>query len=121
MPEEALAVVKSWGFRLKNMKGFTWHKITTTGLDHFGMGTWTRANSEDCLFAVRGKPKRISKSVRQMIHAPVRAHSQKPDEARVRLLELIGDVPRIELFARNQTEGWDVWGDEVEPTELVFA
>lgn len=113
MPAEALEVVKAWGFKLKTMKGFTWHKLTCTGLDHFGMGTMTRGNTEDCLFAVRGSPKRISASVRQLIHAPIRGHSQKPDEAYERLEQLMGPVPRVELFARAPRYGWSAWGDEL--------
>ncbi len=113
MPASALMLIQSWGFRLKTMKGFTWHKLTKTGKDHFGMGNYTRANSEDCLFAVRGKPKRVSAAVRQMIHAPIREHSRKPDEARDRLVELMGEVPRIELFARQRVKGWDAWGNQV--------
>jgi N6-adenosine-specific RNA methylase IME4 len=113
MPQEALDLIKVWGFTLKTMKGFTWHKLTKHGKDHFGMGNWTRANSEDCLFAVRGKPKRINAGVRQIITAPIREHSRKPDEARDALVTLMGDVPRIELFARQKHEGWVVWGNEV--------
>lgn len=119
MPEEALRVVKAWGFKLKTMKLFTWHKTTKNGLDHFGMGNWTRANSEDCLIATRGKPKRACAAVRQMIHAQVRGHSQKPDEARDRLVELMGDVPRIELFARQKVSGWHVWGLDVSPDVVL--
>lgn len=118
MPEEALRVVKAWGFTLKTMKGFTWHKVTKHGLDHFGMGTWTRANSEDCLFAVRGRPRRASASVRQMIHAAIREHSRKPDEARERLVQLCGDVPRIELFARQRFPGWEAWGDGLPQAKI---
>lgn len=114
MPLEALSVVTAWGFKLKTMKGFTWVKRTTNGLRHFGMGHWTRANSEDCLFAVRGHPKRVSAAVSQLIEAPVREHSRKPDEARDRLVQLMGDVPRIELFARTATPGWEAWGDQLE-------
>jgi N6-adenosine-specific RNA methylase IME4 len=114
MPAEALRVVTAWGFTLKTFKGFTWHKLTKHSKEHFGMGNWTRANSEDCLFAARGKPKRINMGVRQVIHAPVREHSRKPDEARERLVILMGDVPRIELFARERVEGWDLWGNESE-------
>jgi len=112
-PLEALQLVSAWGFTLKTMKGFTWHKLTKTGRDHFGMGNYTRANTEDCLFAVRGKPKRISAAVPQLIHAPLREHSRKPDEARDRLVQMMGSVPRIELFARQKHSGWRVWGDEV--------
>lgn len=113
-PAEALAVVTAWGFTLKTMQGFTWHKTTKNGLDHFGMGNWTRANAECCLFAVRGKPKRVCASVRSLIVATVGRHSAKPDDARQRLVQLLGDVPRVELFARVQSPGWDVWGNEVE-------
>lgn len=113
MPAEALAVVQAWGFTLKTMKGFTWHKTTVHGKSHFGMGNWTRANTEDCLFAVRGRPRRVSASVRQFLEAPRGAHSAKPPEVRTRLVELMGDVKRIELFARERVEGWDAWGDEI--------
>ena len=113
-PEAAIAVCQAWGFTLKLMHGFLWHKTTTTGKDFFGMGSYTRGNAECCLFAIKGKPKRQSASVRQIIHAPNRKHSQKPDEARDRLVELMGDVPRVELFARQQHPGWDCWGNEVE-------
>jgi N6-adenosine-specific RNA methylase IME4 len=113
MPEEALTVMKAWGFRLVTMKGFTWHKITVNGKDHFGMGSTTRGNTEDCLFAVKGRPKRVGKGVRQLIHARVREHSRKPDEARDRLIQLLGDTRRIELFARQHHAGWEAWGNEM--------
>jgi len=113
MPLEALEVVGAWGFKLKTMKGFTWHKLTKHGKSHFGMGNWTRANTEDCLFATKGHPIRENAGVRQFIEAPVRMHSQKPDDARDRLVKLMGKVPRIELFARDQFYGWDAWGDEI--------
>lgn len=113
MPREALKVLDEWGFKLKTMKGFTWRKLSKHGKEHFGMGNYSRANSEDCLFAVRGKPKRVNASVRQMISAQVREHSRKPDETRDRLIQLMGDVPRIELFARQSHPNWDSWGLEV--------
>lgn len=122
MPEEAIKVVKAWGFKLKTMKGFTWHKLTKNGKSHFGMGNWTRANTEDCLFAVKGKPERVNAGVRQFfeevehddyLNEKVGRHSEKPAEARRRLELLLGDVKRVELFARQKTEGWDVWGNEV--------
>lgn len=113
MPTEALKVIDAWGFRLVNMKGFTWVKRhAVTGKRSFGMGHWTRANSEDCLIAVRGRPKRASGSVSQLVEAPLRGHSQKPDEVRDALVALCGDVPRLEMFARTRTPGWDVWGNQ---------
>lgn len=113
MPEEALTVMHMWGFKLSNMKGFTWRKITATGKEHVGMGHWTRGNTEDCLFARRGSPQRVDKSVRQLISASRGEHSVKPAETRRRLEQLFGDVPRIELFARQRVAGWDAWGFEV--------
>lgn len=119
MPAEALAVVEAWGFTLKTMQGFTWHKLSKTGkADHFGMGNWTRANAECCLFAVRGKPKRVCAAVRSLIVAPVGQHSAKPDEARQRLVQLLGDVPRVELFARSQSPGWDCLGDGINGVDI---
>ena len=80
-----------------------------------GCGNYTRANSELCLLGVRGslQKKVKSHSVRQVCDARIGKHSEKPDEIRGRIVELFGDLPRIELFARNKTEGWDVWGDQV--------
>ena len=77
------------------------------------MGTWTRANSELCLLATKGKPKRLSASVRSIIDTPIEQHSKKPDCVRDKIVELCGDLPRIELFARQKVEGWDCWGNEV--------
>lgn len=62
-----------------------------------GLGNWTRSNSEICLLAVKGKPKRVSASVHSVILSPLQQHSQKPGEARDRIVELMGDLPRIEL------------------------
>lgn len=119
MPAEALAVVQAWGFTLKTMKGFTWHKRTKHGCSHFGMGNWTRANTEDCLFAVRGNIRRINAGVRQFIDSPLGSHSEKPAEARDRLVQLMGDIPRIELFARTKPLGWSVWGRDVESAVVI--
>lgn len=113
MPQEAISLVNKWGFELWNMNGFVWHKTTKNGKDFFGCGRSTRPCIESCLFARRGKPKIINRAVRQKITAPVREHSRKPDEARERLVDLIGDVKRIELFARRIFIGWNAWGNEI--------
>lgn len=114
MPEEALAVVKAWGFRLMTMKGFTWHKTNKKqGGSAMGMGHMTRGNTEDMLFAVKGKlPARMDASIIQHVTSPRLAHSEKPDVFRQKLVQLLGDVPRIELFARQSKEGWHTWGNE---------
>lgn len=75
----------------------------------------TRANSEDCLFAVRGKlPARMDASICQHVTAPRLENSRKPDVIREKLVQLLGDVPRIELFARQSSHGFDVWGNQCE-------
>lgn len=112
-PQEALDVVRAWGFTLKTMTGFTWVKQTKHGLPFFGMGFYTRQGSENCLVAVRGKPQRVSASVRAVVCAPAGRHSEKPPIFRERIVELMGDVPRLELFARERVPGWAVWGNEV--------
>ena len=112
-PQEALDVVRAWGFTLKTMTGFVWNKQTKNNLPFFGMGFYTRQGSENCLIAVRGKPKRASASVRAVVCAPVGRHSEKPDIFRTRIVGLMGDVPRIELFARCRVPGWAAWGNEM--------
>ena len=84
------------------------------------MGFWTRGNAEVCLLATRGHPKRQAANVHQFIIAPIQEHSRKPDEARDKIVALMGDVPRVELFARQSPPGWDVWGNEVESTVPDF-
>jgi len=110
---EALEVMKAWGFTYFGL-GFEWIKKTQTGKDFFGMGYWTRANSEPCLLGFKGKLIPQSHSIRQIVETKIQEHSKKPAEIRNLIVELIGDLPRIELFARQKTEGWDVWGNEVE-------
>lgn len=124
MPVEALRLVNSWGFTLKTMSGLLWHKTTKpdkkTGevKDAFGMGHWTRQSTESCLFAVKGRPKRINASVRNFIESPRMAHSAKPAEARNRLVQLLGDVPRVELFAREKSPGWDTVGLDIDGVDI---
>lgn len=108
----ALECIKAWGFVYKTV-AFNWTKLTSTGKPCFGGGNWTRSNPELCFLATKGKPKRKSASVRELVWSPRREHSRKPDEIRDSIVELCGDLPRIELFARQKTDGWDVWGNEV--------
>lgn len=120
-PVEALKVMEGWGFRLMTMKGFTWHKTNKhKGNNALGMGWMTRANSEDCLFAVKGKlPPRLDASICQHVTAPRMEHSAKPEAFREKLVQLLGDVPRIELFARQQAEGWDCWGNQCDQSVIL--
>lgn len=111
--EGALDVMKSWGFRYYTV-GFVWVKTTVTGKLFWGMGNMTRSNTEPCLIGVKGKPRRYSASVHSVLTEQVGRHSQKPAIVRDKIVELCGDLPRIELFAREKVEGWDSWGNEVE-------
>ena len=113
---EALKVMEAWGFTYKTA-AFVWVKKNRKTNGNFcGMGAYTRANAEICLLGVTPKfraGKMIQDhSVRQVIESPVENHSKKPDETRDRIVQLMGDVPRIELFARQRFDGWDAWGDE---------
>jgi N6-adenosine-specific RNA methylase IME4 len=82
----------------------------------------TRANSEDCLFAVRGKlPERLDASICQHITAPRMEHSAKPEIIRDKLIQLLGDVPRIELFSRSNIDGWDAWGNQCDRSVELHA
>lgn len=114
MLPNALQLIKAWGFRYKNT-AFLWLKQNKSGRGwYFGLGFWTRGNAEICLLATKGHPKRKSNRVHQFIISPLREHSRKPDETREKIVELIGDLPRIELFAREKTDGWDAWGNEID-------
>ena len=110
----ALKAIEAWGFKYKTL-AFTWIKQNKKTPSLFwGMGFYTRSNAEVCLLATRGKPlKRLSHGVHSVICSPIERHSKKPDEARTRIDALFGGVPRIELFARSYTDGWDCWGNEV--------
>lgn len=111
---EVFEVIKAWGFEYKTV-AFTWVKRNKKSDSWFwGMGRWTRSNSELCLIATKGNPKRISASVHSVIDTPIEGHSKKPDVTRDKILQLVGDLPRVELFARQKTNGWDVWGNEVK-------
>lgn len=115
MLPEALKIIEAWGFTYKSI-AFQWLKLNKKNPGFFyGLGRWTRGNTEPCLIATKGKPSRVSNSVSQLIFAPSQQHSKKPDETRDKIIQLIGDdIPRIELFARDTAEGWDSWGNEIK-------
>jgi N6-adenosine-specific RNA methylase IME4 len=111
--KDGLEVIDSWGFEYRTI-GFNWVKKNKNGVGWFiGLGNYTRANSEVCLIARKGKGiPIISKTIEQIIDLPLTEHSEKPDEVRKRIVQLCGDLPRIELFARTKVHGWDVWGND---------
>ena len=108
-----MEVINSWGFEYKST-AFVWVKKNKISDSFFmGLGRWTRANPEICVLATKGKISRKSNAVRQLQIFPIEQHSKKPDKFRNLIIELCGDLPRIELFARQKTDGWDAWGNEV--------
>lgn len=110
---ECWDTIRNWGFDYKTV-AFTWVKRNKKAPSWFwGMGRWTRANAELCLLATKGKPKRVSAAVHSIVNTRIEGHSKKPDIVRSKIVDLMGDIPRIELFARERAEGWDAWGDEL--------
>jgi len=109
----AIEIMRSWGFEYATV-AFVWNKKEKSGNQVCYYGYWTMKGTELCLLGRRGKVKPVRHNVRQLVEAIRYNHSQKPDEIRDRIVQLMGDLPRIELFARKRTPGWDVWGNEVE-------
>jgi len=125
---EAFEVIDAWGFKYTTC-AFVWVKLNPSGEllkggkggkdillrkgIYSGLGYWVNGNAELCLLGKRGHPARKARNVKQIVLAPRGSHSAKPPEVRDRIVRLMGDLPRIELFARELTPGWDVFGDEV--------
>lgn len=111
--KEGLELIEAWGFTYKTL-GFSWIKTNKRdGKPFFGIGYYTKSNCEVCLIGVKGKPIKVSNSVSSAVISPRMEHSKKPDSVREDIVRLCGNVPRIELFARQEVEGWDCWGNEV--------
>lgn len=113
--EKSFEVVKAWGFKYATV-GFVWIKMKNdmSEVRGDGLGKYTISNAEYCLIARKGNYWREAKNVKQIIMTPKYKHSEKPKEIRDRIIQLCGDLPRIELFARQKPDGWDVFGNEVE-------
>jgi N6-adenosine-specific RNA methylase IME4 len=109
---DAIELGRAWGFEMKT-RAFTWRKITRGGQARIGMGYWTRKQTELCFLFTRGKVKRKDKGVREIIDAPRREHSRKPDEQYERIERLV-DGPYLELFARQAWPNWRAWGDQTD-------
>lgn len=112
--EQGLELIRAWGFTYKTV-AFTWVKQNKKSDSFFtGMGYYTRANAEYCLLATKGKIlERKSRAVHSVVCTHIERHSKKPNEVRDRIVQLFGDIPRIELFAREYADGWYCWGNEV--------
>ena len=112
--DEALEVLRSWGFAYKTI-AFNWIKTTSKGNYCKNVAPWTMKSSEICLLGIKGRMTKYKQAnnIESLVIAQRTQHSQKPNEVRKRIEDLFGDLPRIELFAREKTDGWDVWGDEI--------
>lgn len=104
----AIESLTNWGFKYKTI-AFVWNKVKPS------IGKWNVKQCEICLLATKGTAHKLMKSFkeRQYIEHVKEQHSKKPDEIRNRIVGMLGDIPRIELFARQYTDGWDCWGNEV--------
>lgn len=111
MLPEAIATLAAWGFAYKSAGA--WAKQSSTGRKWaFGPGYHFRSAAEFFLLGSIGKVEQKVKNVRNLIVAPVREHSRKPDRM-YEMCEALWPGPRVELFARSQREGWGSWGDQV--------
>jgi len=118
MLREVLHVIDAWSFSYKSI-AFQWLKLNkNNGKPFYGLGRWTRGNTEPCLLATKGHPRRIAKNVFQLVQSPISNHSKKPAIVRERIVQLMGDLPRIELFARERAPGWDAIGFDIDGMDI---
>jgi N6-adenosine-specific RNA methylase IME4 len=110
MLPQAITTLTAWGFTFKSAGA--WAKQSSTGAKWaFGTGYVYRSAAEFWIYGTRGKPRTLSRSIRNLIVAPVREHSRKPDQMRADI-ELLLPGPHCELFARESAPGWASWGNE---------
>jgi N6-adenosine-specific RNA methylase IME4 len=120
MVPQALDVMKAWGFSPKSMG--TWAKQSKTGNRWaFGTGYVWRSAAEFYLFGTIGQPKSAVRDVRNLIVAPVREHSRKPDQMHADLERMFPGAAKCELFARQQRTGWEAWGNELPAMAEIAA
>ena len=112
--KDAISLMEAWGFRYCTV-AFYWVKHYESGSPCYNVGCWTMKSVEQVLLGLHGKPMHLKKrrNVKQLVESIRTIHSRKPDEVRNRITDLVGDVPKIELFAREVVPGWDAWGDQV--------
>lgn len=117
--EKGFELIKAWGFTYCTV-AFVWIKMRNdmSSVREDGLGKYTISNAEYCLIARKGKYWRNARNVKQIIQYPKMLHSAKPKETRERILELCGDLPRVELFARDECDGWDSIGNEIDGRDI---
>lgn len=115
---DQIKLFNHWRYRYRTV-AFTWVKTNkVNGKPFFGTGYYAKANAEVCLLGIRGKMKPVSNKVSSIILSPLEEHSKKPDIVRDKIVELFGDRPRVELFARQKTPGWDVYGNGIDGKDI---
>lgn len=116
--QEALNVIKAWGFEYKTV-GITWVKTNPkNNKPFFGVGWYLKSNAEICLIGVKGKAPKVSNSISSIIISPRQKHSLKPSEAKKKIVEFCGDIPRLEMFARKKSLGWTAIGNEIDGMDI---
>ena len=117
-----IEVLESWGFKYKTI-AFVWIKKYESGSYVYNFAPWTLKSNEICLLGIKGKmgKYKMANNIKSLVEEVRRKHSQKPEEVRSRIEKLFGNIPRIELFARERTEGWDAWGNEVDSDVKLIA
>jgi N6-adenosine-specific RNA methylase IME4 len=105
-------ICQAWGFRISTV-GLTWIKRSEAGVLATGTGYTTRGNPEFVVIARKGRPARVSRGVHSVIEAPRREHSRKPDQFYASVDALVGNVAKVDLFARETRPGWVAWGNEI--------
>lgn len=119
--KEAIETMEAWGFKYVTV-AFVWEKLTKTGKTVANLGAWTMKNTELCLFGTKGSMLKHKKAnnIYQLVKAERTTHSKKPDMVRKNIEKLFNGLPKIELFAREKVDGWDVWGNEVK-SDVVLS
>lgn len=118
-PSVAESIVNAWGFTYRT-RAWVWVKSRKSGFGfHRGRGYYTQSNPEDCWLCVKGSAPVSDRSVTSVIYAPLREHSRKPDEQYDRIERLYPAKSYLELFARKERPGWDVFGNQVENSIIL--
>ena len=111
--DDAFKVIRAWGFEFKTVAFYWTKKCKYSNNLKIGMGHYTRPSCEPLLLAMNGTLKVLDHSIRQVVVTTIEQHSKKPAIFRDLIIRLFGDLPKIELFAREEAEGWSSWGDEL--------
>jgi len=112
--KEGIHVLEQWGFTYKTI-AFNWIKTSKNDKRFYNFSPWTLKSWEIVLLGTKGKMGQYKQlnNIKGLVEAERTRHSRKPDEVRKRIEFLFGDIPKVELFARTSSPGWDVWGNEL--------